>query len=84
MTNIRQRRFLLLGVLGPLVALGLLVVRVSCLDGTVYWGWGWGGDALAICEGILLLVYLVIEQWPLLLGAVVLAALIWLRSRTPS
>jgi hypothetical protein len=84
MTTIRQRRFLLFGAVGALLTLGLLVVRVSCLDGTVYWGWGWGGDVVRICEGRLLLVYVVLEQWALLLGGVVLAAIIWQRSRTPS
>ena len=81
MTRIRQRRLLLLGTVGALLAVGLLLVRVSCLDGTVYWGWGWGGDTVAICEGRPLLIYLVLEQWPLLLGALVLTAVIGTRSR---
>jgi hypothetical protein len=80
----RQRRFLLFGAVGAFLTLGLLVVRVSCLDGTVYWEWGWGGDVVRICEGRLLLVYVVLEQWALLLGGVVFAAIIWQRSRTPS
>jgi hypothetical protein len=62
MTGIRPSRTLLLGALGALLTVGLLVVRVSCLDGTVSWRWGWGGDVAAICEGILLLVYVVYRR----------------------
>jgi len=81
MTSIRRRRLLVLGTVGALLAGGLLLVRDSCLDGTVYWGWGWGGHMVAICEGRPLLVYLVLEQWPLVLGALVLTAIIGTRSR---
>ncbi len=81
MTNTRRRRLLLLGAVGALLALGLLIVRVSCLDGTAYWDWRWGGDVARICEARLLLVYLVLEQWLLVLGALMLTAIIGTRSR---
>jgi hypothetical protein len=81
MTSIRRRRLLLVGAGGALLVLGLLVVRVSCLDGTVSWEWAWGGAVSGICDGRLVLVYVVLEQWPLGLGALVLAALMWPRSR---
>ena len=76
-----MRRLLLSGVLFGVILLGLFIGRVSCLDGTVYWTWGFDGDVAGICEGQVLLVYLVVKQWPFVLGGLVLATSIRTRSR---
>lgn len=76
-----MRRFFVLGAACGVIVLGLFIGRVSCRDGTAYWTWGLDGDVVRICDGQPLLVYLVVERWPFLLGGLVLATMIRTRWR---
>jgi hypothetical protein len=76
-----MRRFLVLGAACGIIVLGLFIGRVSCLDGTVYWTWGFDGEVVRICEGQALLVYLVVEHWPFVVGGLVLVTIMRTRWR---
>lgn len=85
-TRRRARAVLLAAALITIAVNGVLTYRIQCRSGDASWHWGLPtGDVVRTCDGQLLIVYFVVEQWPLMLAgllALTAAAISQARLRT--